>query len=135
VLWLTPKTLARIRVRILVQNATKRHPALPGVPLLLDFAKNDQQKSLLNLLAAPHRIGRPYLAPPGVSADRLQILRAAFEATLSDPLFLAEAEKAKLAINPVTGREMESIIAEVARMEPSVIQAMVSARADKGGAH
>jgi tripartite-type tricarboxylate transporter receptor subunit TctC len=127
--------VAQGKVRILVQNATKRHPALPDVPLLLDFAKNDRQRKLLTLLAAPHRIGRPYLAPPGISADRLQVLRAAFEATLKDTGFLAAAEHAKLAINPVTGKEMESIIAEVAGMEPAVIQAMISARSDKGGAN
>ena len=116
------------KLRILAQNATARHPAVPDVPLLIDFAGNEQQRKLLTLLAAPHRIGRPYLAPPGIPAGRLQTLRTAFDATLKDPLFLAEAEKAKLAINPVTGSEMESVIAEVAAMDPSLIQAMIGAR-------
>jgi tripartite-type tricarboxylate transporter receptor subunit TctC len=116
------------RLRILVQNATRRHPSLPDVPLLLDFARDEQQKNLLTLLAAPHRIGRPYLAPPEISLGRLEMLRAAFNATLKDPVFLAEAEKAKLAINPVSGGEMEAVMAEVAAMEPSLIQAMINAR-------
>jgi len=116
------------KLRILVQNATRRHPSLPDVPLLLDFARNEQQRNLLTLLAAPHRIGRPYLAPPEIPARRLEILRAAFDATLKDSAFLAEAEKAKLAINPVSGGEMEAVVAEVAAMEPSLIQAMINAR-------
>ena len=119
------------KLRILVQNATRRHPAVPDVPLLLDFAKDEQQRKLLTLLAAPHRIGRPYLAPPGIPAGRLDALRTAFDATLKDPAFLAEAAKVKLAINPVAGSEMEAVIAEVAAMDPSLIAAMVRARGDK----
>jgi len=127
--------VAQGKLRVLVQNATRRHLALPDVPLLLDFARNEQQRNLLTLLAAPHRIGRPYLAPPGIPAGRLDMLRGAFDATLKDAAFLAEAEKMKLAINPVTGGEIESVIAEIAGMDPSLIQAMVSARGDKGRAN
>jgi tripartite-type tricarboxylate transporter receptor subunit TctC len=123
-----PDWVSDHKLRILVQNATQRHPALPDVPLLLDFAKTEQQRKLLTLLAAPHRIGRPYLAPPGIPAQRLATLRAAFADTLKDPVFLDEAKSAKLAINPVSGQEMESVIAEVAGMEPSLIQAMIAAR-------
>jgi tripartite-type tricarboxylate transporter receptor subunit TctC len=122
--------VAQGKLRILVQNATRRHPALPDVPLLLDFAKGERQRQLLTVLAAPHRIGRPYLAPPGIPAARLLTLRAAFQATLTDPAFLAEATKLKLAINPVTGREMESVMAEVSAMEPSLMEAMIKARSD-----
>jgi tripartite-type tricarboxylate transporter receptor subunit TctC len=120
------------KLRILVQNATRRHPAVPDVPLLLDFARSERQRQLLTLLAAPHRIGRPYLAPPGIPIARLEGLRAAVLATLKDKAFLAEAHKMKLAINPVTGREMESVIAEISAMEPSLIQAMIKARSEAG---
>ncbi len=123
--------VAQGKLRILVQNATRRHSAIADVPLILDFAKADSQRQLLTLLAAPHRIGRPYLAPPGIPVDRLHVLRAAFEATLSEPAFLAEAEKMKLAINPVPGRDMEAVIGEVAGMDRSLIQAMIRARDGK----
>lgn len=123
------------KLRILVQNATRRHPAVRDVPLLLDFAKDDRQRQLLTLLAAPHRIGRPYLAPPGIPNSRLETLRAAVLTTLRDPTFLAEADKAKLAINPVTGSEMESVIAEVGAMAPSLIEAMIKARSEVGRAN
>ena len=127
--------LAQGTLRILAQNAVKRHPNLPQTPLLLDFAKTKAQKDLLTLLAAPHRAGRPYLAPPGLPAERLQILRQAFEATTKDSAFLTEAEKLKLAINPVTGKEMEAIFTEISRMDSSLIDAMIDARTEKGRAN
>jgi tripartite-type tricarboxylate transporter receptor subunit TctC len=126
-----PDWVTQGKLRLLAQNASKRHPAAPNVPRLIEFAKDETQRQLLTLLAAPHRIGRPYVAPPGLPPERLALWRAAFDATLKDPAFLAEAEKAKLGINPVTGSEMEAVIAEVAAMDPSLIQAMVRARGDK----
>jgi tripartite-type tricarboxylate transporter receptor subunit TctC len=126
-----PDWVTQGKLRLLAQNAAKRHPAAPNVPTLIEFAKDEPQRQLLTLLAAPHRIGRPYVAPPGLLPERLELWRAAFDATLKDPAFLAEAEKAKLAINPVTGSEMEKVIAEVAAMDPSLIAAMVRARGDK----
>jgi tripartite-type tricarboxylate transporter receptor subunit TctC len=124
--------IAQGKLRILVQNAVKRHPNLPRTPLLLDFAKTKAQKDLLTLLAAPHRAGRPYLAPPGMPAERLGILRQAFDTTTKDSDFLAEAEKLKLAINPVAGKEMEAVFAEISRMDSSLIDAMIDARTEKG---
>jgi len=126
-----PDWVTQGKLRLLAQNAVKRHPAAPNVPRLIEFAKNDPQRQLLTLLAAPHRIGRPYVAPPGLPPERLALLRAAFDATLKDPAFLAEAEKAKLGINPVSGSEMEAVINEVAAMDPSLIQAMIRARGEK----
>jgi tripartite-type tricarboxylate transporter receptor subunit TctC len=126
-----PDWVTQGKLRLLGQNAVKRHRAAPNVPTLIEFAKDDQQRKLLTLLAAPHRIGRPYIAPPGLSPERLALLRGAFDATLKDPTFLAEAEKAKLGINPVSGSEMEAVINEVAAMDPALIQAMIRARGEK----
>ena len=118
------------KLRVLVQNAIERHPSLPDTPILLDFAKAPEQRALLTLLASPHRIGRPYLAPPGLPADRLEILRKAFGAATSNQAFLDEAQKAKLAINFVSGRNMGSIFTDVSNMEKSLIDAMIKARSD-----
>ena len=126
-----PDWVTQGKLRLLAQNATKRHRAAPNVPTLIEFAKDEPQRQLLTLLAAPHRIGRPYVAPPGLPPERLALWRAAVDATLKDPVFLAEAEKAQLAINPVSGSEMEAVIAEVAAMDPALIQAMVRARNEK----
>ncbi len=116
------------KLSVIVQNAVKRHSSLPDTPLLSEFAKTEDQKSLLTLLASPQRIGRPYIAPPGLSADRVEVLRNAFEATTRDKAFLDEAQKLKVAINFVTGKEMESVFADIAKMDQSLIEAMIKAR-------
>jgi tripartite-type tricarboxylate transporter receptor subunit TctC len=118
------------KLRILVQNAVQRHPSLPDTPLLLEFAKTDDQKALLTLLASPHRIGRPYLAPPGLPADRLEILRKAFDATTKNKAFLEEAQKLKVAINAVSGKEMDSVFVDVSKIDPKLIEAMIKARSE-----
>jgi len=118
------------KLRVIVQNAIERHPSLPGAPLLLDFATTAEQKGLLTLLASPHRIGRPYLAPPGLLPDRLDVLRKAFEATTLSKVFLEEAEKGKLAINFVSGEKMGSVFADISMMDKSLIDAMIKARSE-----
>ena len=118
------------KLRVLVQNAVERHPSLPDTPLLFEFAKSAEQKALLTLLASPHRIGRPYLAPPGLPADRLDVLRQAFAATTANKGFLDEAQKAKLAINFVSGKSMTSVFADVSKMDKSLIDAMIKARSE-----
>jgi tripartite-type tricarboxylate transporter receptor subunit TctC len=123
------------KLRIVVQNAVRRHKEAREVPLLLDFAKTDEQRKLLTLLAAPHRIGRPYLAPPGLPIDRLQILRRALDETLKDPAFLAEAEKLKLGVNSVSGEEIEGVFSDIENMDGSLIEKMLAARGESGGAN
>jgi tripartite-type tricarboxylate transporter receptor subunit TctC len=67
-------------------------------------------------------MGRPFAAPPGVPADRAQALRRAFDATLKDPAFLAEAEKLKLDVNPVTGEEVDRLIAELYASPKDIVE-------------
>jgi tripartite-type tricarboxylate transporter receptor subunit TctC len=123
--------LAQGKLNLLVQNAMTRHPSAPQTPLLLDFAKTTEQKELLTLLAAPHRIGRPYLAPPGIPEGRLGILRRAFVATTTDPDFINETHTLKLDLNPVTGAEMEDVFTDISKMDPSIIKKMTEARGDE----
>jgi tripartite-type tricarboxylate transporter receptor subunit TctC len=123
------------KLRIVVQNAVRRYKDAQAVPLILDFAKTDEQRQLLTLLAAPHRIGRPYLAPPGIPDDRLQLLRRAFDETLKDPAFLAEADKLKLGVNSVSGEEMEGVFADIANMDTSLLEKMLVARGEPAGAN
>ncbi len=106
--WLEDK-----RMVVLVQLSLTRHPELPDVPLVTDFAKNDEQRAILKLMFARNVIGRPYLAPPNVPADRLAALRKAFMDTMQDKDFLAEAEKSQLEVNPVSGEEVEKLVKEV----------------------
>jgi tripartite-type tricarboxylate transporter receptor subunit TctC len=87
-------------------------PELPDVPLVSDFA-NPRQKQIVRLVLSRQTLGRPFAAPPGVPADRREALRRAFDATLKDPTFLAEAEKLKLEVSPVTGEAVDRLMAEL----------------------
>jgi tripartite-type tricarboxylate transporter receptor subunit TctC len=98
---------------VLVQLSLSKHPELPNVPLVMDFAKTDEQRQILKMIFARQVMGRPYLAPPNLPADRVAVLRKAFMDTMTDRDFLAEAAKAQLEINPVSGEEVEKLVKEV----------------------
>jgi tripartite-type tricarboxylate transporter receptor subunit TctC len=96
---------------------------LPNVPLILDLAKTPEQKQLFKLIFARQVMGRPYLAPPGLPAERARALQQAFLDTMKDPKFLAEAGKQKLEINPVPGAEIEQLLKDTYAMPKTVVAA------------
>src|SRR6516165_7871148 len=100
-------------MKVLVQLSLRRHPELPDVPLVLDFAKTEEQQQVFKLIFARQVMGRPFLAPPGVPKDRAAALRTAFSDTMRDPEFLADAEKTQLEITPVAGDAVEKLVTEV----------------------
>jgi tripartite-type tricarboxylate transporter receptor subunit TctC len=100
-------------IAVLVQMSLNKHPGLPDVPLVMDFAKTDEQKQIFKLIFARQVMGRPYLAPPRVPNDRANALRDAFMRTMEDPEFLGEAEAAQLEINPVSGEQIEKLVIEL----------------------
>jgi tripartite-type tricarboxylate transporter receptor subunit TctC len=106
--WIDDKSII-----ILAQLSLSKHPDLPDVPLVMDFAKTEDQQQIFRLIFARQVIGRPFLAPPGVPKDRAEALRAAFMDTMKDPEFLADAEKSQLEINPVSGADVEKLIKEI----------------------
>src|SRR5437588_5579804 len=91
------------KVSVLVQLSLTRHPDLPNVPLIMDLTKSEEERRMFKLVFARQPMGRPFLAPPGLPPARAATLRAAFMATMKDAAFLAEADKMKLEINPVSG--------------------------------
>src|SRR5262249_2636092 len=101
------------KINILVQIGLSKVADLPDVPLLMDLASNDEDRRLLKLLSAPVTIGRPIWTTPDVPADRVKALRDAFQATIKDPAFLAEAEKSGFEVNAVSGEEMQKIVADI----------------------
>jgi len=106
--WLDQK-----KINILVQLGLHKHPDLPNVPLIMDYAKTDEDKQIFKLIFSRQPMGRPFLAPPGVPKDRIDELRAAFTRTLSDTRFLADASKEQLEINPVSGADVQKLVHEV----------------------
>jgi tripartite-type tricarboxylate transporter receptor subunit TctC len=101
------------KIKILMQLSLAKHPDLPDVPLIMDLAKNDEQRQILKLVFARQVMGRPFLGPPGIPDDRLTALRKAFMDTMKDPEFLAEAEKGKLEITPVSGEDIQKLVTDV----------------------
>jgi tripartite-type tricarboxylate transporter receptor subunit TctC len=109
-------------VRILYQIARKKHHDLPNVPLVSEMAETDTQRQAANLLGARLVMGRPYVAPPGVPADRLAALRKALEDTTNDPEFLADAQKQSLAIEFANADEMIEFYREVYQAPAEVVK-------------
>ncbi len=114
----------RKQVNIFVQTALSKHPDLPDVPLIMDRAKTDDDRDLLKLVFARQEFAWPYMAPPGVPADRIAALRKAFMETMRDRQFLADAEKAKLEIMPMPGEQIERLIGELYATPAPVIARM-----------
>ena len=114
-------------INLLVQLSLEKHADLPRVPLIMDFIRSEEQRAILRVVFARQVMGRPFLAPPGVAAERVAALRNAFAATLQDPQFLAEAEKLKLEITPVSGEAVQNLVAEVYRTPPEVLKKAAAA--------
>jgi tripartite-type tricarboxylate transporter receptor subunit TctC len=114
------KWLDEKRFSILVRLALQKHPDLPDVPLIVDLAKTDEQRKILELIFARQVMGRPFLAPPGVPRERTEALRKAFMDTMNDKEFLADAEKAQIEINPVPGDQLEKLIQNIFASPPEI---------------
>jgi tripartite-type tricarboxylate transporter receptor subunit TctC len=114
--WLEEK-----KINIIVQMALEKAADLPDVPLIMDFAKTELDKKALELLFSPQVMAWPLVAPPDVPADRVVTLRKAFEATMKDPEFLADAKKLNIDVEPVTGEIMQALVARVSNFDRAVV--------------
>ncbi|HLH98553.1 MAG TPA: tripartite tricarboxylate transporter substrate-binding protein [Xanthobacteraceae bacterium] len=109
------------KINLLVQTGADKNPDLPGVPRVIDLAKNDNDAALLALFSTPSTIGRAVVAPPGLPAERVEELRRAFMETLHDPTFLREAERAKLDLEPLSGDALQAAVANASKFSPELI--------------
>src|SRR5262245_43829452 len=116
-----PEWLAQKKIVMLVQIGLKRDPDLPDVPLLLELVNNDIDRKVMTFISAETAISRALITSPGVPAERVAALRRAFDATMKDPQFIAEAEKAKMDISPMTGEESQTIADQIANTPADVI--------------
>ncbi len=122
-----PDWLRENKVRVLLQGALKKNPELPDVPEALSFAKGDLERRTLELFFTQKVAARPMLAPPGVPADRVALLRDGFMALAKDPDFIADAQKSKLEIGLVSGEELEKTIGLITSAAPEVTDRYIKA--------
>jgi tripartite-type tricarboxylate transporter receptor subunit TctC len=115
--------------RIFVQEDTKGHRELTGagVPLMIGLAKTDEDRQALQMLYAQSGFSRPFILPPGVPAERVALLRKAFDATMQDPELLAEAQKMRLDVDAGTGEEVQALAARMYETPPNVIERLKKA--------
>jgi len=116
-------------IRFLVQTGEQRHRNLPDVPLLTDFATNDDERAMFEFLSLRSDIGYTLLVPPGVPGDRIAVLRQAMADTLADPDFLATARTLHLDIIPASGEAVEAAVARVFATPEGVVERMRAALA------
>jgi tripartite-type tricarboxylate transporter receptor subunit TctC len=116
--WSTIKTrhaqwLRDKKINIIVQASFKKDPELGAVPLVIDQTSDSEKLQILKLFLAAQEMARPFAAPPGIPDDRKAALIAAFDATMKDAEFLAEAAKLNIDVNPVDGKAIDKLLAEL----------------------
>lgn len=114
--WLRDK-----KIRIFVQYGLAKRPELPDVSWVFDYARTPAQRAAMNLVFVRQEYGRPYVAPPGIAPQVKNTLRRAFDATMKDPAFVADANKRKLEIDPITGEQMDKMVADLYQTPPDVL--------------
>ncbi len=117
-----PEWIEQKKLNLLVQFALKKHPELPDVPLIGEFTPEGEARQTIELMAMSLVPGRPFIAPPGVPRDRIEVLRGALMATLRDPAFLAEATRRQMEIDAVGGEEVENLMKTAWAMPPGVVR-------------
>jgi tripartite-type tricarboxylate transporter receptor subunit TctC len=119
--WLRDK-----KIRLLVQYGTERLSELPDVPTAIELTDDAEHKAMLTFFATKFKAAYPFVLPPEVPADRVEAIRAAFQATVTDPDFVAAIRKAGLQLKPVSGAEIERLIQSTYKTSPQVLDRLRS---------
>jgi tripartite-type tricarboxylate transporter receptor subunit TctC len=121
-----PDWIPTRKISILFQGGAEPNPELDGVPFVLDLALTGEQRQAIEFLYAGQGIGRPFVAPPDLPPDRLKMLRDAFKATMTDPAFVAEAQKSKLDLEPEDGEHLAVLIAKIYATPKPIVDKVTS---------
>lgn len=114
--WLDQK-----KAHIVVQWGAERHPELPDVPTMVELGRTPEDRAILSLYASATEIGKSILAPPGVPAERVTILRRAFDAMLKDPEYLEEIRRLSLDFDPLSGEKMQQYVENLSKTPAAVL--------------
>jgi len=130
-----PDWLSKNRINVLVQLGLRSNPAIGDAPLIMDFAKTEGDRQILSMIFARQSIAYPYAAPPGIPADRLKALRAAFDTAMKDPQLAADAKKMNLDIDSATGEEVQALIEKLYATPKDIVdRARVAIATGRAGA-
>jgi tripartite-type tricarboxylate transporter receptor subunit TctC len=110
------------RFAVPVQMGLRKHPDLPDVPNAYDLAATEEDRALFRLNFGPWSYGRPLLAPPGTPKERVEALRRAFTDTLSDPQFVADAQRMNMEVQPTAPDVIEKLLAEILRTPAPIVE-------------
>jgi tripartite-type tricarboxylate transporter receptor subunit TctC len=118
-----PEWLKNGQALLPIQVSLHRNKMFPDTPAVIEFAKDDRTRQLLQLMFAPQDMDRPLVLPPGVPPARIAALREAFSATMKDPDFLALAAKGHLEVEEVSGQRVQQIIADAFSLPAEIVSA------------
>lgn len=119
-----PEWIQNKRMNVLLQTGETRQAELPDVPLLIEKVQNPDDKRMLQIMSVPEDMGRPYFMPPGTPKNLVDIMRKSFTETMKDKDFLADAKKAHLEVDPVTGEAMQKLITEAYQAPKPIVNRM-----------
>jgi tripartite-type tricarboxylate transporter receptor subunit TctC len=117
-----PDWLRDKKINVIMQFGLEKSRELPDVPLVLDLVKNPEDRQLMELLMGTMAVARPFMAPPGVPEARATALRRAFDKTMIDPGFLAEAQQLQLDVEPTTGEEAQKVVQSMYATPKAVVE-------------
>ena len=117
----TPHWISDKKIKVLAQYGLERHPELSDVPTMLELAKSNADRQAMTMLFARTEYGRPYFLPPDVPEERVAALRRAFDATMKDTAFIAEAAKLQFDVDPLTGEQVQALVAQLAATPREIV--------------
>jgi tripartite-type tricarboxylate transporter receptor subunit TctC len=117
----TPHWISERKIKVLAQYGFKRYAELSDVPTMLEFAKSEADRQAMAMLFARTEYGRPYFLPPDVPMERVAALRRAFDATMTDPAFIADAARLQFDVDPLTGEQVQALVGELAATPREVV--------------
>ncbi len=120
------------RILILAQIGPEKEKGFEHIPLVTEFAKDQASRDVLQVFCDDIGLGRPYLTSPGVPAERVAALRTSFDALMKDPEMLAEAEKSRLDISPMTGARLQKLVEAMIATSPETVERIKAALDTKG---
>ena len=114
------------KIKLFVQFALQKHPELPDVPTIMEYAKSEEQKKVLRFIYSGLKFARPFLAPPGMSKARVAALRKAFVAVSKDARFLEAAKRRRFPIDPIDGEAVQGLVNDI-YSAPNSLKALAQA--------